>query len=138
MYFGYDPKLVNDWLKLYLARGKLLHSLAFFQYRRTLPGAYVHDLKELFLDRQQHLLTVLSQIDRMHKVNTLKKAGKIAIDFDITEVPKVKIMEMFWKPKAMIKEDKKQKSRRFFVEGGDFKYDPYANFQARIYMNLTD
>jgi hypothetical protein len=49
------------------------------------------------------MLKVLTQIDRMHKITQLKKAGKISMSFDITkETPKLKVAAMFWKPKVMI------------------------------------
>ena len=46
-------------LLLYMNRCKLKHALAFFQFRKLLPEAPLHELKDIFNDRTKDLMKIL-------------------------------------------------------------------------------
>jgi len=70
----FDEALIKKVLNLYLERCVFQHSLAFFQYRATVPGLeyQTEELKEIFKDRQNFMLRVLSKIDSLIKLFKLE------------------------------------------------------------------
>ena len=81
-----DKKLVKNWgkfnkeyaekvLMMYLERCKLRHSFAFCQFRKLLPDAKLSDLREIFDDRKDYIIKLLSYIKILRK--EVKKGGKI-------------------------------------------------------------
>jgi len=68
-----DEDLKDRLLKLYMERCKYKHSLAFFQYRKLLSKAKLHDLMPLFNGRKNYLLEIMGTFKEQIKINEVKK-----------------------------------------------------------------
>ena len=56
-----------------MERCKLKHSLAFFQFRKLLPKAKLHDLMPLFNGRKNFLLEIMGTFKEQIKINEVQK-----------------------------------------------------------------
>lgn len=74
-----DDKLVAKLLRLYLERCAFFYSLAFYQYRKTLPECkkFREELEEIFKGRQAWLLKVLDAVENRWKKSQLSLASAL-------------------------------------------------------------
>ena len=63
-----SPKLretINKLLKMYLEKCKLIHALAFFQYRSMLVDQDTQAIVDIFKNRVDHNIRILRKVDTM-------------------------------------------------------------------------
>ena len=66
-----DKELEQKLLSLFIERCKFKHALCFFQYRRLLPRPALTNLREIFDERKQFIITEINKMKRA------KKASKV-------------------------------------------------------------
>jgi len=57
---NYNLAFAEKLMKLYLDRCKVRHALAFFQFRRMIPGCHFQDLMNIFFDRKEYMIKIAS------------------------------------------------------------------------------
>jgi len=102
-----SASLVDNLLKLYLEKCITLHSLAFFQYRATLPKALMYDIKEIFKDKKKTQMDMFNVIEK--KLKEVREDKKLSKDDEarlllevMKSVKNLRRPKTFAKPKSII------------------------------------